>query len=269
MKQVIDNFQIDQIHPEIWNAIIGAVLLLIGTLIGFLYKVYLSRKGNFVKVSLEAQTPQVSVGKDVESNLKILYSDNPVENIVLSNLSIRNMGDIDLEEVMLDISITDKDGLILQEAENVFKVNIKDPANISNIDMHYDPKAEENKEFGHHIKIYRTYLNRYKAHKDEEIIFNIFSGIPLSFNVSGGGKGWGTKFVDTTSKSSSGKNIIILFLIFGIYVGLMFILINYIFTYFNLSPFTSFLGGILLLVVSFFLPFYLAFLTASYFIEDF
>jgi hypothetical protein len=164
------------------------------------------RRGNRVVLANVGKTSLVSTSKDVRANLKILYKENVVEHLYLYKFELFNSGNIDLQNVAVQIQIKNlrPGGFIEVEREDLL-----DKTEISLSKNH---SAEKN---GHEtVTVSREFLNSIKKFKEEKIYLRIFSDSDLEFSVHGGGTGWSSSY-EIENNNVPGNLPVFLLLFFG------------------------------------------------------
>lgn len=172
---------------EIWAAIIGAVLTAI---LGAAWYLYRSHRGNLVLVEKIAQSSQISLKPSVEKDLEVNFKGKKVSDIVLTQFSIKNSGDIVIKPLILNFKLK-----CAREDYELFNLSTDDPLEMTDFYIRVQTNGVvENEE----IVIERDFLNPIKSYKNEKITLSILSDKPLDLELQGGGENWGSKLVNQT-----------------------------------------------------------------------
>lgn len=167
---------------ELPSEVTSAIITFLGTVILALGGFYFStRRGNKVVLTKVNETSLLNISKLISDKLVINYKNKPITKLKLYELEITNQGFIDIDnlELILEITAKEKPTLVeVQGNDSQGKTTIQD---ISNGEYFY--------------LITRPYLNMVKKDKREKIIIQVFTDTELGFDVIGGGKGWGVKYV--------------------------------------------------------------------------
>ena len=165
------------LSPEIISGLIGILGTAIIAFIGFQINTH---RGNKVVLRIMRVNTIWNYSKAVNSKFSVSYDDKKIYALKLYDLEITNDGFMDIENLVVTLEVNPK------EKTSIIDVLIDDDQykteliNISNGEYYY--------------LIKRPFLNMKKKTKDDRIRIYVYTDKELSFNISGGGKGWGVEY---------------------------------------------------------------------------
>jgi len=174
-------------------------------LIGLYWVVFIRKRPSRVLVEQTLETTLVSTPKDLDLTdaepITLLYGENPVDMLWMTELRVRNLGRDVISRVHLRVQVDNETRLLGADLANL------PPGTQWDSDTYYQIH-------GNTLGIALSYLNPFHEHKQEttiKVLCNRKPQIPLT--IKGGGKGWSVAFVSSTMKENVQRKASIIFLL--------------------------------------------------------